>query len=49
MYQQMYYRLFNAITTVVEQLSREEEQAAYETLKQAQIEAEERYLEGDTG
>mgnify|MGYP000979783654 CR=1 FL=1 len=47
MYQKMYYILFNAITTALDQLERGAVPAAVLTLKTAQIDAEDLFLDGE--
>ena len=46
MYKKMYYTLFNAITTALDQLERGVVPAAVLTLKTAQMEAEDLFLDG---
>lgn len=45
MYQKMYYTLFNAITTALDQLERGVVPAAILTLKTAQMDAEDLFLD----
>lgn len=47
MYQKMYYTLFNAITTALDQLERDAVPAAVLTLKTAQMDAEDLFLDGE--
>ena len=49
MYQKMYYALFNAITTALDQLERGVVPAAILTLKTAQTDAEDLFLDGEEG
>ena len=49
MYKKMYYTLFNAITTALDQLERGVVPAAVLTLKTAQMEAEDLFLDGGAG
>ena len=47
MYKKMYYTLFNAITTALDQLERGAVPAAVFTLKTAQMEGEDLFLDGE--
>lgn len=47
MYQKIYYTLFNAITTALGQLERGAVPAAVLTLKTAQMDAEDLFLDGE--
>lgn len=47
MYKKMYYTLFNAITTALDQLERGAVPAAVLTLKTAQMDSEDLFLDGD--
>ena len=47
MYKKMYYTLFNAITTALDQLERGVVPAAVLTLKTAQMDSEDLFLDGD--
>lgn len=47
MYQEMYFALFQAITNALEEIERRNYGRAEELLRRAQIEAEERYLQGE--
>lgn len=49
MYRKMYYTLFNAITTALDQLDRNAVAAARLTLKTAQMNAEDLFLDGEDG
>lgn len=45
MYKKMYFTLFNAITDATRQLERRKYQAAITTLKEAQIETEDMFVD----